>query len=105
MKKIIFTPTNQIRQPKEGEWFKSSDGSFHRGHMDDSFVAPIYIRTEEIYTWKPKYGDKYWLVSVGFEAVVTPYTDTHIDKNCISAGNCFPTKELCEQFIKGKGLR
>lgn len=50
--------------------------------------------------WKPKKGDKYFLISSRLEVVKFNNQEDSIDKKVINSGNCFKTKEEAQHMIE-----
>jgi hypothetical protein len=49
--------------------------------------------------WKPKKGDKYFIISSRLEVVKFNNQEDSIDKKVINSGNCFKTKEEAQHMV------
>lgn len=50
--------------------------------------------------WKPKKGDRYWVISSNAGVVSCPWCDNHDDRSFFETGNVFKTKDAAEKEVK-----
>lgn len=62
--------------------------------------AEMQKKQEELKPWKPKDGEDYFYIGIGFTIDSWENVDDDTDKRNFRIGNCFPTEERAEQVAK-----
>jgi len=92
-KVITFTETGEVRLPKKGEWFLSTDGDIREALANYVEASrPIYTREETTTEWKPEYGDEYQVIDTTMVNQITTVTwnGHEFDFLNYERGNCYP---------------
>lgn len=50
--------------------------------------------------WRPRKGEKYWIVGERFVPIETTYDFPLVDEARFKSGNCFPTEQSCQEAIE-----